>query len=104
MTRRIDRIEATLRAAFDPIVIEVVDDSHRHAGHAGAVAHKPGAAATDGETHYSVFLVSASFSGKSRVERSRAVHATLANELAGGLHALALKLQTPEEHTSATIT
>lgn len=89
MNRRADRIAAALGAAFPPAEIEVVDDSHRHAGHAGAA---PG-----GETHYSVRLVTPAFAGMGRVARSRAVHEALAAEFAGGLHALALTLKTPEE-------
>ena len=50
-----------------------------------------------GETHYNVLLVSAAFRGMNRVARSRAVHAALAAEFAGGLHALSLTLRTPEE-------
>jgi BolA protein len=88
---RAARIEATLAAAFGPQRIVVTDDSARHAGHAGA---QPG-----GETHYSVLLVSDAFRGQTRVARSRAVHAALAAEFAGGLHALALTLRTPEEHS-----
>jgi BolA protein len=86
---RAARLEAALRTRFQPIFIEIVDDSGRHAGHAGAA---PG-----GETHFNVTLVSAAFSGLSRVARSRAVHAALAAELEGGLHALALKLRAPGE-------
>ncbi|MBX9699000.1 MAG: BolA family transcriptional regulator, partial [Acetobacteraceae bacterium] len=67
----------------------VQDDSHRHAGHAGA---RP-----EGETHYSVAVVSPAFAGLSRVARSRAVHERLAAEFGTGLHALALTLRTPEE-------
>ena len=89
MNRRADRIAAALSAAFPPAEVEVVDDSHRHAGHAGAA---PG-----GETHYSVRLVSPAFAGMNRVARSRAVHEALAAEFAGGMHALALTLRTPEE-------
>lgn len=88
---RAARIERALRAAFAPSVLAVTDDSAKHAGHAGA---QPG-----GETHYSVLLVSAGFTGVSRVDRSRAVHAALAAEFAGGLHALALVLRTAEEHS-----
>lgn len=87
--RRADRIELALRAAFPPAEVTVSDDSHRHAGHAGAA---PG-----GETHYSVRVVSPAFAGMNRVARSRAAHAVLAAEFAGGLHALALELKTPEE-------
>ncbi len=86
---RATRLDATLRAAFAPSTLEIVDDSGRHAGHAGASG--------GGETHYNVLIVSAAFRGQSRVARSRAVHEVLAPELASGLHALALTLKTPEE-------
>ena len=86
---RAARIERALQAAFAPGTLLVVDDSAKHAGHAGAA---PG-----GETHYSVLLVSPAFAGVNRVARSRAVHEALAAEFANGLHALALTLRTPEE-------
>lgn len=89
MPDRATRIATALNAAFPPAEVQVVDDSHRHAGHAGAA---PG-----GETHYSVRVVSPAFAGMNRVARSRAVHEALAAEFAGGLHALALTLRTPEE-------
>ena len=89
MRGRAERLRSALAAAFPPERLEVVDDSARHAGHAGATA--------GGETHYSVLLVSPAFRGLGRVERSRAVHAALAGEFAGGLHALSLTLRTPEE-------
>ena len=82
-------MHAALRQAFSPAGLEIIDDSARHAGHAGAA---PG-----GQTHYTVVMVAAAFEGMSRVERSRAVHAALADEFAGGLHALALTLRTPGE-------
>jgi len=78
-----------LAAAFAPTQLEIVDDSHRHAGHAGA---RP-----EGETHFSVTIVSPSFAGQSRVERQRRVYAALAEEMAGRVHALALKTLTPDE-------
>lgn len=90
---RAGRIEAVLRATFAPDRVEVVDDSARHAGHAGAA---PG-----GETHYTVLVVAGSFRGQNRVARHRAVNAALAAEFATGLHALALVLRTPEEQTAA---
>jgi BolA protein len=86
---RAARLEEVLSRAFAPRLMRVVDDSARHAGHAGA---QPG-----GETHYDVLLVSEAFRGQSRVARSRAVHAVLAAEFAGGMHALSLTLRTPEE-------
>ncbi|MBY0334127.1 MAG: BolA family transcriptional regulator [Acetobacteraceae bacterium] len=89
MMNRADRIQAALAAAFAPATVAVQDDSHRHAGHAGA---RP-----EGETHYSVLVVSPGFAGMSRVARSRAVHARLEEEFATGLHALALRLLTPDE-------
>ncbi len=93
MSTRAERIAARLTEAFAPTLLQVVDESARHAGHAGA---QPG-----GETHYAVLLVAAAFAGESRVARSRAVHAVLAAELSGGLHALALTLRTPQEHAAA---
>lgn len=89
MSPRAERIHAALTQGFAPLRLEVVDDSHRHAGHAGA---RP-----EGETHYSVLLVSEAFTGMNRVARSRAVHEALAGEFAGGLHALALTLRAPAE-------
>ena len=86
---RAARLETTLRQAFSPSLLRVVDDSARHAGHAGA---QPG-----GETHYSVLVVADAFRGMGRLARSRAVHAALEAEFAGGMHALALTLRTPEE-------
>jgi BolA protein len=86
---RADRIRDALTAAFAPTVLDVEDDSGRHAGHAGASAA--------GETHFNVKIVSEKFTGLNRVERARAVHIVLADELASGLHALALKLNTPSD-------
>ncbi len=81
MTMR-DRIEAKLMAAFTPSALTVTDDSHHHAGHSGA--------REGGETHFSVQIESAAFTGKSRVEMHRAINAVLAEELAGRVHALAI--------------
>jgi stress-induced morphogen len=82
-------IREKLRSAFDPAVIEVVNDSHPHAGHASS----PGT----GESHFSVVVVSPVFAGKSRLERHRMVNSALAEELAGPVHALAVTALTPEE-------
>jgi BolA protein len=89
MTDRASRIEAALRAAFAPSLLQIRDDSARHAGHAGA---RP-----EGETHYSVLMVAEGFAGMGRVARSRRVHEVLAAEFGSGLHALALTLRSPEE-------
>jgi len=82
-------LEEKLRTAFAPEWLEIVDESHRHAGHAG---HRP-----EGETHFRVAIVSAAFAGKGRVERHRLVNAVLAEELASRVHALALKASAPGE-------
>jgi len=87
-----------LTEAFAPLVLEVVDESASHAGHAGAAVHaaKQGGAATGiGETHFSVTIVSAAFAGLNRVARQRAIYQVLAEELAGPVHALALKAAAP---------
>lgn len=89
MQTRASRIEAALLAAFPGAAVAVEDDSHRHAGHSGA---RPG-----GETHYSLLVVSEGFAGMGRLARSRAVHAALEAEFQGGMHALSLRLLTPEE-------
>ena len=78
-----------LREAFTPESLDVIDESHLHEGHSG---HRPG-----GETHFRVYIVSNAFEGKSRIERHRMINATLAEELAGSVHALAIKAQAPGE-------
>jgi BolA protein len=78
-----------LREAFTPESLDVSDESHLHEGHSG---HRPG-----GETHFRVYIVSPAFEGKSRIERHRMINATLAAELAGSVHALAIKAQAPGE-------
>jgi len=84
-----ERISRKLHDALAPVSLEVRDDSARHAGHAGA--------REGGESHFDVRLVSARFEGLSRLERQRRVNAILAEELAGPVHALTLKLRAPSE-------
>jgi len=86
-----DSITQKLQQAFAPVALEVVNDSHRHAGHAGS----PGS----GESHFSIEVVSDRFAGKSRVERHRMINEVLAEELKGRIHALAIKALTPEERS-----
>ena len=83
-----------LTSAFHPTRLELEDDSWRHAGHhhEGGMDARPG-----GESHFNLTLVSAVFSGMSRVQRQRAINAALVEELAGPVHALAIKAQTPDE-------
>ena len=76
-----------LRETFAPESLDVIDESHLHEGHAG---HRPG-----GETHFRIHIVSRAFEGKSRIECHRMINATLAAELAGSVHALAIKAEAP---------
>ena len=86
-------IREKLTAAFTPDAIQVVNESHHHAGHASS----PGT----GESHFSVRVVSPAFAGKSRLERHRMVNAVLADELSGKIHALAVTALTPDEAVKA---
>src|SRR5579871_2800486 len=82
-------IREKLEHAFAPERLEVVDDSARHAGHAGA--------RQGGESHFNVVIEAAAFEGVSRVQRQRMVYAALAEELAGPVHALSVKALAPGE-------
>jgi BolA protein len=84
-----DRIRVKLTGGLAPLRLDIVDDSHKHAGHAGA---RPG-----GESHFTVEVVSAAFEGMGRVERQRLVYRLLEEELAGPVHALALRTVAPSE-------
>jgi BolA family transcriptional regulator, general stress-responsive regulator len=84
-----DAITNKLRKAFAPESLAVTDESHLHEGHAG---HRPG-----GETHFRLYIVSAAFEGKSRIERHRMINATLAGELEGSVHAMAIRALAPAE-------
>lgn len=84
-----ETIRAKLQAALAPDVLEIEDQSARHEGHAGA---RP-----EGETHFQVTIVSAAFSGKSRVERQRMVYGVLRDELAERVHAMAITARAPGE-------
>jgi len=86
-----DTIRRKLTERFAPARLDIVDESHCHAGHAGA---RP-----EGETHFAVTIVSAVFAGQNRVARQRLVYQTLAEELKGRVHALALTTLTPDEDT-----
>ena len=87
-----DVITEKLTKAFAPQSLDVVDESHRHEGHAG---HRPG-----GETHFRVYVVSEAFRGKDRLQRHRMVNETLSGELKGGVHALAIHASAPGESST----
>ena len=88
-----DTIARKLTDAFAPASLKVLDESHRHAGHAG---HRPG-----GETHFRIYIVAEAFRGKTRLERHRMINATLAAELRDGVHALAIHAAAPDETLEA---
>ncbi len=85
-----DIIEKKLQQAFAPVSLRVEDESRLHEGHSGS---RPG-----GQTHFRIYIVSDAFRGKSRVDRHRAINDALRQELAGGVHALAVHATAPEEN------
>lgn len=85
---RIERIRAALQRELQPIRLEVVDDSHRHVGHAGA---------RDGRGHFTVEVVSEAFTGRSQLARHRAVYAAVGDMMDTDIHALAIVATAPEE-------
>jgi BolA family transcriptional regulator, general stress-responsive regulator len=87
-----DRIRAKLNSGLKPLRLDITDDSHLHAGHAGA--------REGGESHFTVEVVSGAFEGLGRVARQRLVYDLLKDELAGPVHALALRTLAPSEDAS----
>lgn len=86
---RAERIRLAIGNGLNLERLEITDESHLHAGHAGA---RPG-----GETHYSVTVVSSEFAGLSRVARQRRIYALLEAEFETGLHALTVRALTPDD-------
>lgn len=84
-----DRIRKKLTDGLKPVRLEITDDSHLHAGHAGA--------REGGESHFTVEVVSAVFEGVGRVQRQRLIYELLEEELAGPVHALVLRTIAPSE-------
>jgi len=85
---RVARIRQVLEQAFQPSRLEVVDDSHRHAGHAGA---------RDGRGHFDVTIVSHAFAGLAPLARHRAVYAALGDMMTTDIHALSIHASEPGE-------
>ncbi len=83
---RVGAIRAALEAAFAPLSLSITDDSHKHAGHAGA---------RDGRGHFSVHVVSAAFAGMTPLARHRAVYAALGELMQTDIHALAIRAEPP---------
>lgn len=86
--QRVEAIRAALQAALAPQSLEIEDESHRHAGHAGAA---------DGRGHFRVDVVSEAFAGLSSIARHRAVYAALGGLMTTDVHALAIRARTPAE-------
>jgi BolA protein len=84
-----DAIAEKLTKAFAPASLAVIDESHRHKGHAG---WREG-----GETHFRVRIVAPAFAGRTRLERHRMINEALSAELSGGVHALAIEASAPGE-------
>lgn len=89
MTDRVREIERRLRAALTLERIEIVDESRQHAGHAGA---------RGGGGHFALTLVSPQFAGLSPIQRHQLVYAALGDLMQREIHALSLRVFTPEEH------
>lgn len=89
MSTRVEAIRERLTATLAPKMIEIEDESHRHAGHAGA---------RDGRGHFRVRIVSDAFAGKSALARHRAVYAALGDLMQTDIHALAIDARTPDEN------
>ena len=85
---RVAMIRERLTAALSPIALDIVDDSHRHAGHAGA---------RDGRGHFNLTLVCDAFRDKKLIERHRMVYEALGDAMQTDIHALSIKAYSPEE-------
>jgi BolA protein len=86
--QRVGAIRAAIEAALAPAALEIEDESHRHAGHAGA---------RDGRGHFRVDVVSAAFAGLNPIARHRAVYAALGGLMETDIHALSIRARTPDE-------
>jgi len=85
---RVGAIRAALEAALAPVSLQIEDESHRHAGHAGAA---------DGRGHFHVDVVSEAFAGLGPIARHRAIYAALGELMTSDIHALSIRARTPTE-------
>ena len=88
MSSRRERIEALLVDCLQPVELRIKDQSHLHAGHAGA---------SDGRGHFDVYIVAGAFSGRSPIQRHQLVYGALAELLKSDIHALQIKALAPDE-------
>ena len=86
--QRVGAIRAALETALAPVSLEIEDESHKHAGHAGA---------RDGRGHFRVDVVSAVFAGMTPIARHREVYAAVGDLMTTDIHALAIRARTPAE-------
>ena len=96
MTLKAD-IEENLQTALNPQRLEIINESHLHAGHHHTSDGHHAQFDGEGETHFRVRIVSEAFAGKSRLDRHRAINAVLKPQLDAGLHALAIEASAPGE-------
>jgi BolA protein len=87
-TARVEEIRSRLQAAFTPESLDIEDESHKHAGHAGAQS---------GKGHFNVSIVSDKFAGKTLIQRHRMVYKALGDYMETDIHALSISAYTPEE-------
>ena len=85
---RIEQIRLRLQHGLNPLALDIVDESHKHAGHAGA---------RDGRGHFSVRIVAAAFSGLPLIHRHQRVYAALGDLMQTDIHALALETRAPDD-------
>jgi BolA protein len=85
---RAEAIRAALQQALSPLSLQVIDESHKHVGHAGA---------RDGRSHFAVAIVSEAFAGKAPLARHRQVYAALGDLMQTDIHALSIQARTPAE-------
>lgn len=90
--QRVPAIRAALMQALTPVHLEVIDESHKHAGHEGA---------RDGRGHFAVVIVAEAFTGKLPLARHRLVYAALDALMTSDIHALSIKAQAPAELANA---
>ncbi len=92
-----EQMEGKLVAALSPTLLQVIDESHKHAGHIGHPGSGHPGAMSSTETHFQVKVVSEAFTGKTRLARHRLVNEILEHELRSGVHALAIEARAPGE-------
>ncbi|EIJ42841.1 stress-induced morphogen [Beggiatoa alba B18LD] len=89
MSNRVERIKARLQATIKPVHLELLDESYKHAGHAGA---------RQGGGHFDLLIVSPVFVGQNSMQRHRMIYTALSDFIPADIHALSIKAYTPEEY------